>query len=252
MNIADPLFIAVAIPAVLITGISKGGFGGGIGMIGTPLLALAVAPVKAAAIMLPVLILMDMIGLWSYRGKTHWPVIRMMIPTAILGIGIGWLTASRVSDDWTRILVGTIAVAFGIHQALKDYLARPAASENRFKAAFWGSIAGFTSFISHTGGPPFQAYAVPLKLDRIVYAGTSVIFFSIVNAVKLVPYFALGQFTTENLAASLVLMPLAALGVLAGIWLVRRVSQGMFYYVTYAAMIAVGIKLVSDGLPGVL
>ena len=245
--ILEAAFYWIAIPAVLITGLSKGGFGGGLAMLGTPLLALTISPVQAAAIMLPVLLLMDVIGLLSYRGKIDWSIIRAMIPAALVGIFLGWLTASMVSDDWIRIIVGFIAVLFAVNQAIRDLKKQTAKAPNSMAAAFWGTFAGFTSFISHAGGPPFQAYTLPLKMDKMLFAGTGVVFFAIVNFVKVLPYFFLGQFTANNLTISLTLLPVAVIGVLLGVWGVKRVSQTAFYTITYVAMIVIGTKLIWDG-----
>jgi uncharacterized protein len=244
----DPHFFAVAIPAVIITGLSKGGFGGGIAMLGTPLVALVVPPFTAAAIMLPVLIAMDAIGLWNYRGHVKWSIIRTMLPGALAGIGIGWATAAHVPDPAIRIIVGLIAVIFAVTQIVADYRKKAAAPENAALGTLWGMAAGFTSFVSHAGAPPYQAYTVPMKLDRLLYTGTGVVFFATVNAVKTGPYLALGQFTRANLTLSGLLLPVAALGVFAGIWLVKRVSQTAFYRITYVAMIIVGSKLIYDGV----
>lgn len=249
---SDLVFYLAAIPAVLIAGISKGGFASGIGMIATPLMALAVSPMAAAAIMLPMLIVMDVVGLLSYRRKIRWSVIRQMIPGALAGIGLGWMTAAYVNDDILRIVLGAIAIGFAVNQYVSDRLKRMPADENPLKAGFWGAVAGYTSFVSHAGGPPYNAYALPLKLDKLLFAGTSVVFFAIVNAVKLVPYFALGQFDSTNLQASASLIPVALAGVLFGVWAVRRVSQDNFYKITYAAMILIGSKLVYDGLTALL
>ncbi|MCB1429037.1 MAG: sulfite exporter TauE/SafE family protein [Nitratireductor sp.] len=248
----DMYFYGLAIPAVMITGLSKGGFGGGIAMLGTPLLALAVSPVKAAAIMLPVLIFMDVIGLVSYRGNARWSVFRQMLPGAIAGIALGWATAAWVDDNMIRILVGAIAISFALNQIFADWKKLGARAENRIAAGLWGIVTGFTSFVSHAGGPPFQAYVLPLKLDKVQFAGTGIVLFSVINAVKVAPYLALGQFSTENLYLSATLLPIALLGVLAGVWLVRRVSQDVFYKITYAAMIIVGTRLVHTGVTALL
>jgi uncharacterized protein len=245
---ADHYFYAVAIAAVLITGLSKGGFGGGIGMLGTPIMALAIDPVRAAAILLPVLVAMDIVALFSYRARANWGIIRQMMPAALVGTALGFATAAFVPDDAIRVLVGVIAIIFALNQAFADWMKRPAARENAIGAAVWGTLTGYTSFIAHAGGPPYQVYTLPLKLDKVVYAGTAVMFFSILNAVKLVPYFLLGQFSSDNLSVSATLVPAAALGVLMGVWLVKRVSQGVFYTVTYVSMFAIGLKLVHDGL----
>jgi uncharacterized membrane protein YfcA len=248
----DHYFYAVAIAAVLITGLSKGGFGGGIGMLGTPIMALAIDPVRAAAILLPVLVAMDIVALFSYRAQANWRIVRQMMPAALVGTALGFATAAFVPDDAIRVLVGVIAIIFALNQAFADWMKRPASRESAIGAAIWGTLTGYTSFIAHAGGPPYQVYTLPLKLDKIVYAGTAVMFFSILNAVKLVPYFLLGQFSADNLTVSATLVPAAAMGVLMGVWLVKRVSQRVFYTVTYVSMFAIGIKLVHDGLSSVL
>ena len=216
-------------------------------MLATPLIALTVSPVKAAAIMLPVLIMMDMVGLYNYRHSCNWSVIRHMLPAALVGIGIGWLTAHWVSEDWVRIMVGLVAISFAVIQFRRDLLKHAPAKHSLVGGAFWGTLAGFTSFISHAGGPPFQAYALPLKMDKIIFAGTSVIFFTMVNAAKVLPYFMLGQFTSDNLHISLALVPVAVIGVLIGVWAVKKVSQKFFYNVTYVTMLVIGTKLLWDG-----
>ena len=241
------LFYLAAIPAVLITGISKGGFANGLGVIGVPLMALAVDPLRAAAIMLPVLIAMDAVSLVSWRRHVQWSVIRYMLPGGFAGLGLGWATAAFVPEPMVRILVGVIAIAFAVSRVLADRRQTPARPESMVRASIWGTIAGYTSFVSHAGGPPYQAYTLPLRMDKLLFAGTSVVFFAVLNAAKVVPYLALGQFDRANLLASLSLLPLAVIGVRIGVWAVRRVSQGVFYNVTYAALVLVGCKLVWDG-----
>lgn len=247
-----PAFFAIAIPAVFIVGLSKGGFGGGLAMLGTPLLALVISPVQAAAILLPVLLLMDAISLYNYRGIVHWGIIKVMLPAAIIGILLGWMTAHMVSDDWIRIIVGAISLVFAVNQITKDLLRRNANTPNFFAGSFWGCFAGFTSFIAHAGAPPYQAYTVPLKMEKLLFTGTSVVFFASVNALKVLPYFFLGQFTSENLSTSLALLPVAVVGVLTGVTLVKKISQNFFYKVTYFFMLIIGIKLIWDGRSALL
>lgn len=247
--LSDPSFYMVAIPAVILVGLSKGGFGGSVGFVGVPLMALVMPPVQAAAILLPILCLMDVVSLWTWRGIYDRKTLAIMLPGSLVGIGLGWLAAALVTADMIRFLVGAVAIAFvgrWIWQQFRHgsgYAAKP----NRIAGAFWGLVAGFTSFVAHVGGPPFQAYALPLRLDPRVYTGTSAIFFAITNAVKLVPYFALGQFDAANLTASVALMPIAPLATLAGAWLVRRMRPEVFYPFTYATVGIVALKLLWDG-----
>lgn len=248
--ITDPVFYILAVFAVILIGLSKGGFGGALALLGVPMVALVIPPVQAAAIFLPILVAMDMAGLYAWHGIYDRKTLLIMLPGAIAGIIAGWLTAAYVNDNHIRLIVGTLALAFVAQWWFGGREDRAASPHNTSRGRFWGIIAGFTSFVSHAGGPPFQMYSLPLKLDKTVYAGTGVIFFAVVNAVKLPPYFALGQFTMQNLLTSAMLIPLAPLATLTGAWLVKRVDQTLFYRITYAALVPVGLKLVWDGLSG--
>ena len=252
--LADPWFFAAAVPAVILVGLSKGGFGGGVGFVGVPLMALVVSPLQAAAILLPIMVLMDVVSLWSWRGNYHRGTLASMLPGSLVGIGVGWLTASLVTADAVRFIIGLVAISFVGRWlwTLARHGASHVASPNLWLAAFWGVVSGFTSFVAHLGGPPFQIYALPLKLDPRVFTGTSVIFFAVTNAVKLVPYTALGQFDTANLAASLTLAPLAPIATLAGAWLVRRMRPEIFYPFTYGTVALIALKLIHDGLSEVV
>lgn len=247
--LTDPLFYAAAVPAVILVGLSKGGLGGAMALLGVPLMSLVMPPVQAAAIMLPILVVMDGVSLWSWRGMRDPVTLKLMLPGAMLGIGLGWLAAAVVTTGAVRLIVGVVALAFFLRWLTQKLAAseRPA-PHNRLKATFWGAVSGFTSFLAHAGGPPYQVYALALKQAPALYVGTSVIYFAIVNAVKLVPYFALGQFDTANLAASAVLMPVAPLATLAGAWLVRRIRPELFYPFMYTMVMLVGLKLVWDGV----
>ncbi|ADZ69317.1 sulfite exporter TauE/SafE family protein [Polymorphum gilvum] len=245
--ITDPIFYAAAIPAVILAGLSKGGFGGSIGMLAVPLMALVIPPLQAAGIMLPILLVMDAVGLFAYRGTFDRRTLLILLPAGVAGVGIGWATAAWVEDAHVRLIVGVIALLFVADYLLGGARSREPRPQRTGPGLLWGSVAGFTSFVSHTGGPPFQLYVVPLRLAPAVFAGTAVIFFSVINAIKLVPYFYLGQFDATNLVTSAVLLPLAPLATLAGVRLVRLVDQGLFYRLIYAFMAIVGLKLVWDG-----
>ena len=247
--LSDPWFYAAAVPAVILVGLSKGGLGGAMALMGVPLMALVVAPVQAAAILLPILIVMDMVSLWTWRGQRDATTLKLILPGAMIGIGIGWLTAAVVTAGAVRLIVGIVSVAFFLRW-LAQKLSSGEKKERHHagKATFWGLISGFTSFVAHAGGPPYQVYALPLRQSPAIYVGTSVVFFAIVNAVKLVPYFALGQFDGANLAASAVLMPIAPLATLAGAWIVRRMRPEIFYPFMYAIILVIGMKLVWDGV----
>lgn len=249
--ISDPLFYAAAIPAVVLIGLSKGGFGGAIAMLGVPLMTLVIPPVQAAAIMLPILIAMDIVGLIAWRGIYDRRALAILVPAGIAGIAIGWATATFVTDAHVRLIVGLVAFAFALDYYRGGTKSRTAAGHNPVKGSLWGTVAGFTSFVSHAGGPPFQMYMLPLRLAPPLLAGTAIIFFAVTNVLKLPPYFLLGQFSAENLATSAVLLPLALVATTAGVFLVRWVRPEAFYRISYAALFLVSLKLIWDGTRGV-
>jgi hypothetical protein len=246
--ITDFWFYAAAIPAVLLVGLSKGGFAGGLGILGVPMMALTVSPLQAAGILLPILIAMDMIGVWAYRKSFHKHNLLLLVPGAAIGILIGALTASLVTDSFVRLLIGTIALAFALDHWIGRRAEAAPKGTNAPKGVFWGGVGGFTSFVAHAGGPPFQIYMLPQKLDKVVYVGTSVMFFTLVNLIKVPPYAMLGQFQSENLMTSLVLLPLAPIGMGLGIKALHVIPEKPFYRIAYAALFCVGLKLVWDGL----
>lgn len=248
--VTDPLFYLLAIPAVTLLGLGKGGFSG-IGMISTPLLALVLPPLQAAAIIQPILIVQDAISAFVYRRHFDAWNLKVLLAGAVLGVGAAWLVAVHVSDAFVRLMVGLIGVAF----VLYTWFGRVPAEPRRPRAAwgvFWGALSGFTSTLAQAGAPPFQIHVLPQKLDKLTLVGTTLIFFALVNWMKLVPYFALGQFTAENLTTSALLLPLAIATNFLGFWLVRRVQTETFYKIAYALMFLISLELVRGGLVGLL
>ncbi|TNE37687.1 MAG: sulfite exporter TauE/SafE family protein [Alphaproteobacteria bacterium] len=246
--IDDPLFYAVAIPAVLLTGISKGGFAGGFGLLAVPAMALIIPPVQAAGIMLPILITMDIIGVWAYRKTWDRKNLFILIPGAFLGIVFGALTASYFEDAHVRLVIGIVAIAFVLDSFLGHHQGREVKTPSRPRGTFWGAIAGFTSFVAHAGSPPFQIYMLPQNPDKTLFVGTSVMFFTAVNLIKLPPYWALGMLAPGNLTTSLVLLPLAPLGIAIGYWAHQKIPHAPFFRLVYALVFVVGLKLIWDGL----
>jgi uncharacterized membrane protein YfcA len=201
--------------------------------------------------MLPILIVMDVVALAAWWRVYDRKSLAMLLPASILGIGIGWLLATSVTDAEVRLTVGLVSVVFTLNYWLRGRSVSQAEEHSAPKAWFWGAISGFTSFVSHAGGPPTQMYMLPLRLDPKLLAGTMVLLFAVVNFVKLIPYAALGQFSTGNLAASAILLPLAPVSTWAGARLVHVVSAKTFYLVSYTALFLIGLKLLWDGATGV-
>ena len=249
--ITDPLFFAVAIPAVLIVGVSKGGFGGGLAIVAVPLMSIAIAPPQAAGIMLPILCLMDLYGIWVYRRSWDRAAATVLLPAGLIGVALGAAFFRYLDEGPIRILVGAIALAFVFDAAMRHR--RDAGMRDRFPrwlGRLLGAIAGFTSFVAHAGGPPVTAYLLTQRLDKAVFAGTSVMFFTTVNYVKLAPYAWLGQLAPGNLATSASLAPVALAGVALGAWLNRRISDVWFLRLVHVLLLLTGLKLVADGLFG--
>lgn len=245
--IADPWFYAVAIPAVLLMGLSKSGFGAGFGALAVPLMALAVPVPQAAAIMLPLLAVMDAFGLAALWRERDRALIRLLLPAGLVGtvlgtVLFGWLSAPVVAG-----VVGGLTLGF---LAIRRFFPPRADAPPPPRWVGWlaGITSGFTSFVAHAGGPPVGFYVLPLKLRPVVFTATMSVFFAAINASKWVPYAWLGLIDLRNMTTALVLMPLAPLGVWLGVKLVRRIPQRLFYGLFELGMLLTGLKLLWDGL----
>lgn len=246
---AGPDFWVAAIAAAVFVGLSKGGLPV-VGMLGVPVLALAISPVAAAGLLLPVYVASDIVGLYAYRRAYDKRVLAILAPAAAIGIGLGWLTAAVVPERLVTGIIGAIGVAFALTLLLRS---RPEAAAGRARVGpglFWGAITGYTSFVSHAGAPPYQVYVLPLRLEKTVYAGTTTVLFAFVNAVKLVPYWALGQLSASNLEAAAVLSVPAILAVLAGVWLVRVLPEALFFRLVTWALLLVSARHLWEAATG--
>lgn len=247
----DLYFWIVAVLAVFIVALSKSGLMGSLGMVAVPLLSLVMPARDAAGMMLPLLLVMDAIAIWTYRKDADWRILRIMLPGALVGTLIGWALWTVVSDAMVLLFIGVVTLLFILDALLPIRKKLEGLPPSKPWGAFWGSFSGFTSFISHTGGPPFQIYTLPQRLTPVVYSGTTAFFFAIVNAAKLVPYIFLGQLNVSNLSHAVILTPLAIAGVILGVWLVRRISVKRFYQLTYWLVFLLSLKLIYDGAIGV-
>jgi uncharacterized membrane protein YfcA len=241
-------FYLVAVSAVTLFGLSKGGFSG-LGTLGVPMLSLVASPVRAAAIVLPILLVQDWLSVWAFRRDYSLRNLVILTPSAMIGVGVGWLLAARVSDDVVRLAIGVISIIFVLYMLIRDRLGRaPVEKPGVSNGVLWGSLAGFTSFISHSGAPPFQVYVMPQYLKPPVFAGTATMFFAAVNLLKVPPYFLLGQFNRDNLLVSAGLIPVAILSTFAGVWLTRRVTADRFYALILTLTFLIGAKLTYDAV----
>jgi uncharacterized membrane protein YfcA len=246
---SDPVFLITAFFAVLLVGLAKGGFSG-IGMAATPLLALAVPPLQALAILLPILIAQDVVSLWWYRRDWDGWNLKVMLPGAVAGVGAAWAVGSVVSDDVVRLIIGIIGTSF----VLNTWFGRapPPGRPSVLSGVICGAGSAFTSTIASAGMPPFAMHVLPQRMEKMKLVGTITIFFAAVNAMRVVPYFALGHLTRENLMISLTLLPLALAFNFLGFWLVLRVPTEMFYRISYALILLISLAITAQGVTGLL
>jgi uncharacterized membrane protein YfcA len=242
----DAALFAIASAGAIFVGLSKGGLPA-IGSLSVPVLSLTMSPVKAAALLLPVYVISDWVGLWLYRHRYSRPNLRILIPGAMAGVAFGWATASLFPENVIKLLIGLIGIAFCLNSWFFRVADAPATRPDTRRGLFWGALSGFTSFVSHAGAPPFQIYMLPQRLDKLSFAGTSTILFAIVNAAKIVPYWHLGQFAPGSLWTGLLLLPAAIAGTIAGALLTRVIPDKLFFRMVQTALFAVSLKLAYDG-----
>lgn len=226
----------------LLVGLSKGGLPG-VGMLSVPLLTMVMSPVLAAVLLLPIYILSDLVGIWLYRRQYSAANLRILIPAGVLGVGIGWATASHLSDDWVALLIGLMGVLFCLDRWIRSNELSRAASPSTAKGLFWGMLSGFTSFISHAGSPPYQIYVLPQRLPKLVFAGTTTIVFAVVNLAKVIPYSSLHPYSSDTLLLSMALVPVAALGTYAGRWFIEHMPDKWFFTAVQLALFLICTKL---------
>lgn len=252
--LANPTFWIAAVIAVTLFGLSKGGFSG-LAVLSVPLLAMTVPTLVAAAIMLPLLISQDIVGLWAFRRHFDGHALAVLFIGAMIGTLIGALTAHWLPVAAITLMLGIIAFVFGTNwwmQRLRGHPEKPPTRGSNPAGIFWGTLTGLTSFIAHAGAPPAQVYLMPLQLAPLAFAGTMTFLFAGLNLVKLIPYATLGLFTRETLIASAMLFPVAVLSMLAGVALVKRIPPARFYPLIYALLILMGLRLIWSGAHGLL
>ncbi|WP_299688967.1 sulfite exporter TauE/SafE family protein [uncultured Tateyamaria sp.] len=243
-------FFAIAGPAAIFAGISKGGFGSGAAFAASSILALVVEPGLALGVMLPLLMLVDVATLRPYWRKWHWPTARLMILGGVPGVAIGAAFYAQSNPDVLRVLIGVISIGFVIWQLgrSRGWIRIAASALPRWAGGLAGTVAGFTSFVSHAGGPPAAVYLLSLKTTKTEYQANTVLIFTAINIAKFVPYAFLGMFTAETGLANLALAPFALLGAWIGVKMHFMVPERIFFALTYVLLTVTGTKLIWDGL----
>jgi len=242
-------FWITAAAAVILVGIAKAGFGGGIGVIATPLLALTLPVADAAALLLPLLIIVDLISVRHYYNIYDPKSMKILLPAAVLGILVGALffTVFSHNEEILRVGIGVLALAFVAYQVGRSLLMGKLSKKRPPTAAGYalGSLAGFSSTLAHAGGPPVSIYLLPQELPRSIFVGTSVLFFTIVNLMKLIPYGMLGLLKVGNITTILILAPLCFVGVRLGLYLNKRFNDIWFNRFIYTLLFFTGLQLIS-------
>lgn len=244
-------YLILACLAAWLVGLSKGGLPS-IGTLAVPILSLVMSPVKAAVMLLPIYVISDAAGIWLYRKEFSLINLKILIPAGVFGVVMGWLTASFISDIAIKLLMGLIGVSFCLNAWFKKNANTVPQPAHVPKGLFWGSLAGFTSFISHAGAPPFQVYVLPQRLPKAQFAGTSTIVFAVINAAKIWPYQQLRPYSSDDLMSAAVLIPAALIGTVMGAYLTRRMPDVWFFRIIQAGLLLVSLKLIADALTSLL
>ena len=246
--LADPVTLLLAVLAVIVLGLAKGGISG-LGALATPLLALAVPPVTAAALLLPILLVQDVVSLWAFRHSWNGWIVAWMLPGAALGIALAAIFSASVPEAKVLLVLGIITAAFGAYRLWAERGGRIVAPSTSpgWVGTLFGVACGISSQIAHAGGPPFQMWVTPRQLPHKTFVGTSAITFAAINWMKVPSYILLGSLGREVVSAAIMLLPLAVAATWAGVWLVRRIDSARFYRLIYALMVALGLRLMWQG-----
>lgn len=251
MDLTSSFYILSAL-AVVITGISKSGFGGGLGVMSVPLMSLYIAPQVAVAILMPVLLAMDLIIVWQYRQRWNRAVVQMLLPGAAVGLILGAVSFHWMSADLIRFAIGLLALVFVAQFLLAQTSGRTARPSQGGTILALGAVSGFASFVAHAGGPPVKGILLRQNMAKSVFVGTNTMFFFVMNAIKTVSYAAMGQFSTETLRVSLILAPMVVVGIGLGLVLHRVIAQAIFTRLVYGFLCLAGAKLLYDSAGALL
>ena len=244
----DLLFFLAVVPAIVLYGIAKSGLGGSISLISVPLMTLVMPLTQALAIILPILIFSDMVAVYRFRKEFDFGTLKLIVPFAAIGIFIGSLTFSHFSEDILKFIVGLMGFLFTAHYFLFKKNKEEKSKKNFLKGGICSTIAGFTSFCVHAGGTPTSIYLLPLRMKKEIYVGTRIIFFTFVNLIKLPFYLHLSMLNLQTFKQSMLLLPLAILGIYAGYRILKIIDEKLFYNILYILILVTSSKLIFDFL----
>jgi uncharacterized membrane protein YfcA len=244
-------FWIVAGLAAYLMGLSKGGVPM-IAILSVPLMSLFMDPALAAGLLLPIYITTDMYAVYLFRKAFSVRNLKILMPAGVCGVGLGFLAVSYVPGDAIKLLVAGIAISYLFHSLRRRLSKRehPPRQADVPRGLIWGALSGLTSYISHAGGPPYQAYVLPQRLDKLTYLGTTTIFFSAVNLLKVPPYIVAGQITWDSVGQAVWLIPCALAGAWSGAKIARLLPERVFFLLVEIALAGVSVKLVWEVLAG--
>jgi uncharacterized membrane protein YfcA len=242
MNFEITYFFYAALGSVLV-GLSKGGLPS-TGMLAVPILSLSISPIHATTLLLPIYIISDVVGVWLYRKNFSAFNVKILTQGGLLGVFVGWLTATVISEVLVTFLIGLIGISFCLNSWLRKEKNAEPKQPKTLPGLFWGSLAGFTSFISHAGAPPFQVYVLPQKLSKADFAGTATLVFAVINLAKIWPYQDLRPYQWGDLMDAVYLIPFAIAGTYAGAILTKKIPDKLFFLWVQIGLFLISLKLI--------
>ena len=240
----DLIFLTTVVPAILLYGIAKSGLGGSISLISIPLMTIVMPLSQALAIILPILIFSDLIAVYRFRKEFDFSTLKLIVPFAGIGIFIGSLSFSNFSEDLLKITVGIMGFLFAGHYFLFKNNKQKKSNKNLLKGGIFSMIAGFTSFCVHAGGTPTSIYLLPLRMKKEIYVGTRVFFFTFVNLIKLPLYIKLSMVNFQTFKQSVILLPLAVIGIYIGYEILKRINENIFYNIIHFLILISSFTLI--------
>ena len=242
------IFFLTVVPAIILFGIAKSGLGGSIALISIPLMTISMPLTTALGIILPILIFSDFIATYKYRKEFDLETLKLIVPFAAIGIIIGSFTFSYFSEELLKFIIGLMGFLFAGHYFFFKKNKEAKSEKNFLKGGICSAVAGFTSFGVHAGGTPTSIYLLPLRMKKEIYVGTRIIFFTFVNLIKLPLYINLSMMNFETFKQSLILFPVALIGILIGYQLLKIIEEKLFYNILYALIFVTSSKLIFDFL----
>jgi uncharacterized membrane protein YfcA len=239
----NPYYFYLAALGSFMVGLSKGGVPS-TGMLAVPILSLAISPIHATSLLLPIFIISDAVGVFLYRKNFSVWNFKILSFGGLIGVIVGWLMATVISEAVVTFLIGLIGLVFCLNSWLRKVKLLEPKKPRTIPGLFWGSLAGFTSFISHAGAPPFQVYVLPQKLSKADFAGTATLVFAVINLAKIIPYHDLRPYQISDMTEAIQLIPFAIVGTYAGAVLTKKIPEKIFFLWVQIGLFLISLKLI--------